>query len=193
MKRSLRHLITLTLLGSALTLVGCATPPKPLRGDFSPVVPAQAAGSEQVGDTVRWGGRIIAVAPTPEETCMEILGRELSASARPTRSLDQSQGRFLACRSGFYDPAIFTTERDVTITGRIVAFETHRIGEYEYRYPRVAADVIYLWPLPTQERAYYNDPFWPSRYGPGGWNYPYPPILIRTVPKTDAPPPPPSK
>lgn len=191
MKRSLRPILTMALLSSAVALVGCATPPKPLRGNFSALVPAQAAGSEQVGDNIRWGGRIIAVATTPQETCFEILGRDLSASARPTGSIDQSQGRFLACRSGFYDPAIFTTERDLTITGRIVSFETHRIGEYDYRYPRVAADVIYLWPQQSLERYYYNDPFWPSRYG--AWGYPYPPILIRTVPRNVTPAPPAKK
>ena len=192
MNRPLRSILTLTTLGAALALAGCATPPKPLRGDFSGVVPSQAAGTEQVGDMVRWGGRIIAVEPSPQGTCFEILGRKLSGTARPMGDIDHSQGRFLACREGFYDPAIFTTERDVTVTGRIGAFETRRIGEYDYRYPRVAAEVIYLWPQQVQQRIYYNDPFWSMQYGAWGWGYPYRPIMVRPVPMT-APTPPPSK
>jgi outer membrane lipoprotein len=61
-------------------------------------------------------------------------------------SRDRSEGRFIACRAGFYDPAVFTAGREVTIAGTVTGFEARRIGDYDYRYPRVAADVIYLWP-----------------------------------------------
>ena len=60
---------------------------------------------------------------------------------------DASGGRFIACRAGFYDPAIFQVDREVTVTGVVDGFETRRIGEYDYRFPRLAADVIYLWPV----------------------------------------------
>jgi len=179
---------TLTLFILTAALAGCATAPKPLRGEFAATVPEQSALGGQTGDRVRWGGRIVAVAPTPQETCIEILARELNASARPVTSADHSLGRFIACRAGFYDPAIFTTERDLTITGRIVGFETRRIGEYDYRYPRVAADVVYLWPeRVAQERIYFNDPFWPGYYG--GWGF-RAPIIIRPAPKAPETPPP---
>lgn len=181
------------LFTASVVLIGCATPPKPLRGEFAPVAPAQAAGTGQAGDWVRWGGRIIAVEPSPQQTCFEILGRDLSGSARPVHDADQSQGRFIACRNGFYDPAIFTTERDVTVTGRIVEFEQRQIGEFEYRYPRVAAEVIYLWPQQSQVRTYYSDPFWPGYHG-YGWGYRHPPIVVRTVkPRSAESSPPPSK
>lgn len=183
MNRSFQTLAIWIVSGATLALAGCATPPKPLRGEFAPVVPAQAVGANQVGDSIRWGGRIIAVEPTQQETCFEILSRGLSGNARPLNKLDESQGRFLACRSGFYDPAIFTNERDLTITGQIVGFETRQIGEYTYQYPRVAADVVYLWPQISQERVYYNDPFWPSHYGPWGWGMPYRPVILRPAPR----------
>ena len=48
------------------------------------------------------------------------------------------------------DPALFQTNREVTFTGRIDGYENRRIGGYDYRFPRVAADVVYLWPI--QER-----------------------------------------
>lgn len=181
------------LLAASATLAGCATPPKPLRGTFAPLAPEQAASTGRSGDSVRWGGRIVAVEPTPEHTCFEVLGRDLGDSARPVRSADQSQGRFIACRTGFYDPAIFTTERDITVTGTITGFETRRIGEYDYRYPRVAAEVIYLWPELSQDRIYYSDPFWPGYSG--YWGYRYPPVLIRPVPRPKTAPetPPPAK
>lgn len=184
----MNRILILSLLSVAAA--GCATAPKPLRGEFAAVAPEQSALSGQVGGTVRWGGRIISVDPSEQQTCFEIVARELSSGARPVQAVDHSLGRFIACRSGFYDPAIFTNERDVTITGRIVDFETRRIGEYDYRYPRLAAEVIYLWPLRlAQERIYFSDPYWPGYYG--GWGY-RAPVIVRPVPKSE-PTPPPSK
>jgi outer membrane lipoprotein len=63
--------------------------------------------------------------------------------------------------------------RDLTSLGRIDGMETRLIGEYEYRHPRVAAEVIYLWPprqevdLRWRDPWYYPYPYW---YGPRrGW------------------------
>jgi outer membrane lipoprotein len=159
---------TLPLALAALALAGCAAAPKPLQGDFAALLPVDASAAQRVGDTVRWGGTLVAVTPARDETCFEVLGRDLSDSARPRRADDTSSGRFLACRAGFYDPAIFAVDREVTVTGRVAGFETRRIGEYDYTYPRVAADVVYLWPERREDDYYYVDPFWPS-YRPFWW------------------------
>lgn len=171
----------LSLAIASAALAGCATAPKPLRGEFAPLAPQQASAAEAVGDSVRWGGRIVTVTPADSSTCFEILGRDLSDSARPTRiDTDVSNGRFLACRDGFYDPAIFTADRDVTVTGRIAGYETRPIGEYDYRYPRVAADVIYLWPERRPEDYYqtYQSPFWPMYRPWGFWGGHYVPMRV---------------
>jgi outer membrane lipoprotein len=156
------------------SLAGCATAPAPLRGEFAAISPEQAQEGASAS-SVRWGGTIIRTEPGAEQTCIEILGRELSESARPRPTPDRSAGRFLACRAGFYDPAIFAEEREVTVTGRVIGVETRRIGEYDYRYPRIAADVIYLWPERRQvDPGYWHryDPFWPS-HGSFWWGRPY--------------------
>ena len=177
------------LLCATALLAGCATAPKPLRGEFSALAPGQASATQVTGDTVRWGGRIVAVTPDERITCFEILGRDLADSARPTRAADESNGRFLACRDGFYDPAIFAPDREVTVTGRIDGYEMRPIGEYEYRYPRIAADVIYLWPDRSEYR--YADPypsaFWPM-YRPFWWGGYYAPIRVRSAPGMPAAP-----
>lgn len=165
---------TLTVLSLALT--GCATAPKPLQGEFAALMPAEASIRQRLGDVVRWGGAIVAVTPAPAETCFEVLGRDLDASGRPLRADDTSSGRFLACRAGFYDPAIFAPDREVTVTGRIDGFESRRIGEYDYNYPRLAAEVVYLWPERRTEDFYYHaDPFWPSSH-PFWWGGHYIPV-----------------
>lgn len=164
------------LLCATALLAGCASAPKPLRGEFAALAPEQASASQASGDVVRWGGRIVATVPSDTSTCIEILGRDLSDIARPTRAADESTGRFIACRNGFYDPAIFAEDRDVTVTGRVVGFETRPIGDYEYRYPRVAAEIIYLWPERTEYRADpYPSAFWPM-YRPHFWGGYYAPI-----------------
>jgi len=126
-------------------LAGCATAPKPLQGQFYNVLPGEASRTSASAQAVRWGGRIVKVEPQADRSCFEIVGQRLDGNGQPRRD-DRSEGRFIACRSGFYDPEVFKAGREVTITGHIEAFEDRKIGGYDYRYPRVQADVVYLWP-----------------------------------------------
>lgn len=181
------NLKTSTLLCAvAAVTAGCATAPTALRGEFAPLAPEQASAAQAAGDTVRWGGRIVSVTPDEANTCFEILGRDLSDTARPTRAADVSNGRFLACRAGFYDPAIFAPEREVTVTGRIAGLEVRPIGEYDYRYPKVAADVIYLWPERSEvDLRQHPMSFWPM-YRPYGWGGYYIPVRVPYKQETPA-------
>lgn len=164
----------------AALLSACATAPAPLAGDFAPSSPRAVRERGGDGQHVRWGGEIIRVDPAADATCFEILGRELGSDARPDRR-DSDEGRFVACRKGFYDPEVFTRGREVTVTGVVDGNETRKVGEYDYLYPRVAADVIYLWPKAPRVVRYY-DPY-PWGFGPWGdpffsplWGYP--PVVI---------------
>lgn len=134
------------LLASAL-LAACVTQPQPLQGQFATVTPHQAVDHDSTGALVRWGGRIVSVDPGENRTCFEMLSTQLDASGRPRWGSDEVGGRYIACRTGFYDPALFEKNREVTFTGRIEGYENRRIGGYDYRFPRVAADVVYLWPV----------------------------------------------
>jgi outer membrane lipoprotein len=152
------------------TLLGaCVTVPAPLAGQFSPVQPEESAAKETPGAAVRWGGRIVDVHTEKLYTCFEIVGVPLDSSTRP-REVDESTGRFLACRNGFYEPEVFAAGRELTISGHIDGYETRKIGEYEYRYPRVAADVVYLWPERVEYDHYHHYDPWGWGWGPGwGW------------------------
>ena len=149
----------------AASLGACVTVPAPLQGQFAPVTPHEALANG-TQEPVRWGGEIISVDPKAGHTCFEILGRELDSTARPV-SHDPSQGRFLACRDGFYDPEEFKQGRYVTIVGRVDGSEQGKIGEFDYTYPRVAANAVYLWPERTYVGSPYYDPWGPWwGYGP---------------------------
>jgi outer membrane lipoprotein len=126
-------------------LAGCATAPAPLQGAYVDVLPAAAAERGVAGDRVRWGGQLVAVHNEAAQSCFEVVGKALAYDGRP-QVRDRSEGRFIACRAGFYDPAVFTAGRELTLAGTVTGFETRRIGDYDYRYPRMAADVVYLWP-----------------------------------------------
>ncbi len=157
---------------AALSMIfvgGCATAPKPLQGQFESLSADLARQQDALGSAVRWGGEIIAVEADSQQTCFVVLSRELSPTARPMIKREESLGRFIACRPGFYDPALFAEGRDITITGRIADYETRKVSNFDYRYPRVAAEVIHLWPerrsvdprhLPPVGMYWRYDPFW---------------------------------
>lgn len=129
-----------------LILAACASAPRPLQGEFTPLMPAEASrGAGSTDGLLRWGGRIVKVEPQASRSCFEIIGQALDRSGRPLRH-DRSEGRFLACRAGFYDPEIFQANREITVTGHLAGYDQRRIGDYDYRYPRLEAEVIYLWP-----------------------------------------------
>lgn len=134
------------LMFSLVMLAGCASAPKALQGEFAPIEPGQAARDGRIAERVRWGGRVVKVEPLADRSCFEVVGVRVGADGRPLARDDQSTGRFLACRAGFYDPAVFTPGREVTISGTIDGYETRKVGDYDYRYPRLAADVVFLWP-----------------------------------------------
>jgi len=108
-----RALYVLTI--GALLLSACVTQPKPLQGAYAETTPEAAMQGDSTGAAVRWGGRIVSVEPRADSTCFEMISSKVGADARPSASRDNSNGRFLACRAGFYDPAVFEQGREVTL------------------------------------------------------------------------------
>lgn len=163
------------LLAIAALVSGCATVPDPLAGEYSEVTPDQARDRGLSGQSVRWGGEIVEVRPLADRTCLEILSRNLGRTARPTGG-DAGMGRFIACKPGFIDPAEFTQGREVTVTGRLAGVDSGKIGEFEYRFPRIEANAVYLWPerREVDDRYYYHGPFlYDPFFGPFPYRYPY--------------------
>ncbi len=151
----------LPLAGLVLLLGACASQPKPLQGAYLELTPHDAAQGDRTGTPVRWGGRIVQVEPRPDATCFEMIATRLTVTGRPYWASDDTNGRFIACRAGFYDPAVFEKNREVTFTGRIAGYDNRRIGEYDYRFPRVDADVVYLWPVREQVDVITRPAPWP--------------------------------
>jgi outer membrane lipoprotein len=168
----------LSLAAATALLAACATVPQPLQGNFTNVTSLNAQAGNAGGQTVRWGGEIISTEPGQQSTCFYVLGRPLDDQARPIHNGGDAntQGRFVACRAGFYDPEVFTRGREITVTGTIQGSMTRKVGDYDYNYPRIDASVVYLWPKRPVGGGYpyggWYDPYWgPYWGGPywGGW------------------------
>jgi outer membrane lipoprotein len=169
--------LRLVVVATALMLAGCATTPTPLVGTFSETPPA-AGVSVGAGNMVRWGGTIVEVQPGAQATCFQVLSRKLDGTGRPDRgSADVGDGRFVACKVGFHDPAVFAAGREVTFVGQTTASQPVKIGEFTYNVPRIEASVVYLWPTrpnvvvvrgsPWDYGPYWG-PYW-GRWGRWGW------------------------
>ncbi|APG06227.1 hypothetical protein BJI69_21505 [Luteibacter rhizovicinus DSM 16549] len=166
----------LVIAAATLALGACATVPQPLQGQFNDVSTSGAQQGGAPGAKVRWGGEIIKTEPGPQQTCFFVLSEPLDSEARPTASKSDSQGRFVACRDGFYDPEVFTRGREITVTGTLHGAVSQKVGDFDYAYPRVEADVVYLWPKRVPIQPYgpgFYDPFWGPGFGPGWGGYGY--------------------
>lgn len=189
------HRMWFTAVAGALMVGGCATIPQPLAGNYPPVS-LDAARTGAAGATqVRWGGQIIRTDPREQQTCFFVLAQSLDSQARPRAGQD-SLGRFVACKQGFYDPEVYRKGREITVTGTLDGTMQHKVGTFDYTYAKIAATSVYLWPKrPVYvERPFDNrwgpwgDPFW-GGWGPwGGGPWYYPPRVI-VVPKSPPPPP----
>jgi len=167
--KRIAQLAAVTLLFSA-----CTTIPEQLQGSYAEISPARVEPSVY-GSSVLWGGVIIDAKNKENDTCFEILSREMDKYRRPLVE-DRTSGRFIACKPGFYDPEVFAKGREVTITGTIRNIEARQIDEFSYRYPVLDIDELVLWEVRQDVLVYNNyDPFYyPYYWGYGfGYGYPY--------------------
>jgi outer membrane lipoprotein len=197
-----RRVLFLSVVG-ALALGGCATIPQPLAGNYAPVTLDAARSGTANAAQVRWGGEIVETQPQERQTCFFVLAEPLDSQARP-KAGGESLGRFVACKQGFYDPEVFAKGREITVTGTLNGTVQHKIGQFDYAYPKVEASNVYLWPKrplyiqrpydPWNRWGPWGDPFW-GGWGPWGYGYSpwYAPPRVIVVPRNPPPPPPPKK
>jgi len=140
---SSKKLVVLFIFMTIL-LSGCVSVPQVLQGEYSTITPVQSKASHDMNQKVRWSGLIIHTINKKDKTCFEIVQTETDKNLRPKRVIPKNGSRFLACKDTFLEPQAFD-KRMVTITGNLVAYTKQNIGEYEYEYPVVKTDLIYIW------------------------------------------------
>jgi outer membrane lipoprotein len=117
---------------------------------------------------VRWGGVILDTENRQDTSSLTIVAFPLKDSGEPLVS-DTSTGRFIAKFDEFLEPTIFSRDREITVTGKLMKTKTLDVDEYAYEYPVVQVEHHYIWPV-RKDPAYSDYPrYW--WYDP--W-YPYP-------------------
>jgi len=134
------------LLAVAALLGACASAP---RNDLpypriTPDALAAAPDAPLQGQPMEWGGRILEVDNRPDRTLLTVLAFPLEADGWPDRH-GPPQGRFIAERRGFLDPAVFAPGRLVTVRGPLRGYRDGHIGSRPYRYPVLGARHLSLW------------------------------------------------
>jgi len=97
-----------------------------------------------IGETVFFGGKIIAAKSLQKTTELMVLQLALDTRGYPQDN-DDSEGRFFVVSDTFLDPAIYKTGHLVTVVGTLISTENRLIGERPYRYPRIKALNIRHW------------------------------------------------
>jgi outer membrane lipoprotein len=130
------------------------------------------------GQAVTLGGKVLSAKRIKEGTRLEILQLPLASSLKPTFDLSKSQGRFVAMKKEFLDPATVPSGTFVTITGEVAGSVTLPLDETEYTYPVVDIKNVRAWPAdeegPPRLRPYivpapYWGPYWYPYWRP--WPY----------------------
>ncbi len=155
------------IIMTGLLFSACTTVPEQLKGEYGSLTPEYTTDKE-LKTPVRWGGVILETRPESDHTCFEVLSKKLTKSMRPENE-DQSDGRFIACKPGFYDPEVFEKGREVTVTGQVIFIDVRKVGEYDYHFPVVNIEFMSLWPERIN-RPYYD---YYGMYRPYYWHYPH--------------------
>lgn len=168
------YFVLLTL--SMVTLTACATHipdiiKNPPTEDLS-LNRARHDPDRHQGKTIRWGGTIISTRNQKDKTELIILAKPLDKYGEPQEG-DQSYGRFIGIKDGFLDPAIYATGRSITLNGKFEQVIRKKIDNFEYDYPLVRIEHLYLWEV-MEEYDYYDYPFWYDPWYPF-WHPYYPP------------------
>lgn len=154
---------------SLLLNTACTVQPKlPVPADNPPLAAVQSDPLTYKNRTVTWGGIIIDTEVKEKETWLVILAKPLDTYTEP-RSVDHSLGRFIAIQAGFRDPAVFSKDRAITVSGKILETRRRKIGEHDYVYPLVQVEQFHLWPVkqPVDWRDdYWYDPWFDPWYEP---------------------------
>lgn len=161
---------------------GCALTDNQLESGLPRIAYAQLESSPDTykGQTVTFGGKVLGAKRLKEGTRVEILQLPLDSSLKPTRDLRKSQGRFIAMRKEFLDPATIPAGTFITVTGEAAGSVTLPLDEMDYLYPVVEIKSLRVWPAdeegPSRLRPYpyiIPGPYWGPYWSPYWRPWPY--------------------
>jgi outer membrane lipoprotein len=160
-----------------------------------------AAPGNYVGRVIMAGGVVIRAKRTKDRTEIEVLQLPIEGGEPSTTERLRSEGRFLAVREEFLDPASVPPGTPITVIGVVSGSTTRPLDETEYTYPVLDIKHLIDWSTVASQRsgsgaaAYYGPYYSPFGYWGGPYGYypyfgrPYP-FFIQPRPPSPRPPPP---
>ncbi len=134
----------------------------------------KSAPGEYVGRTVMIGGNVIRAKRTEAGTEVEVLQLPSAKDGPLTEDRLHSEGRFLAIREAFLDPASLPEGAPITVIGTVTGETTRQLDETEYTYPVLEVKHIIDWNSVASQRRRDRSPYYGHYYPPYGWGGFYP-------------------
>ncbi len=163
-------------------------------------VELQAAPASYIGRVIMAGGVVISAKRTKDQTEIEILQLPAEGGEPSTTDRLRSEGRFLAVREEFLDPATVPPGTPITVIGVVSGSTSRPLDDSEYNYPVLDIKHLIDWSTVASQRsgesaAAFYGPYY-SPFGYWGRPYGYYPYFGRpapffTQPRPPSPPPPP--
>ena len=163
-------------------------------------VDLQAAPANYVGRVIMAGGVVISAKRTKDQTEIEILQLPAEGGEPSTTDRLRSEGRFLAVREEFLDPATVPPGTPITVIGVVSGSTSRPLDDSEYNYPVLDIKHLIDWSTVASQRtgesaaAFYGPYYSPFGYWGRPYGY-YPhfgrPAPFFTQPRLPSPPPPP--
>ena len=129
----------------------------------------QAPG-EYVGRTVMIGGNVIRAKRTERGTELEVLQLPTEKDGPVSEERLRSEGRFLAVREAFLDPASLPEGTPITVIGTVKGETTRQLDESDYTYPVLEVKHIIDWKSIASQRRRDRSPYYGGYYPPYGWS-----------------------
>lgn len=108
---------------------------------------------------VRWGGLIIDVENEENFSLVQVLFYPLNYSGRP--QLDKpSGGRFVIKSTEFFDPIVYTNNKEITVVGTLNGDIERTVGKRLIQIPLILSKAIHLWPKYHELSENYDDDNW---------------------------------
>ena len=163
-------------------------------------VDLKAAPANYIGRVIMAGGIVISAKRTKDRTEIEILQLPTEGGEPSTTDRLRSEGRFLAVREEFFDPASVPPGTPITVIGVVEGSITRPLDDSEYTYPILDIKHFTDWSVVASQRSEGSAAaFYGPHYSPFGyWGRPYGyspyfgrPFPFYSQPRPPSPPPPP--
>lgn len=135
----------------------------------------KSAPGQFIGRTVMVGGTVIRAKRTGTETEVEVLQLPTEKDGPFSDDRLRSEGRFLAVREAFLDPASLPQGTPITVIGTVKGETTRALDESDYTYPILEVKHIIDWNSVASQRRRDRSPYYGAYYPPYGYSgfYPY--------------------